>query len=320
MPRHLRRPALRLAALAAVLVLAHLGGFLFAAFAQRAQATSNPFFASTAGAPFQERYLAAVRALFSESGGALPRPLTQPLLPTLVQAAGASGLLIALAFPLSIGIGVWLGRRASRINPPGIAAGLIAPGSLALALPAFVVGAALIGGAIALSLATDRAVLIPFSGFQTGWGLLLPVLALAIRPTFQLAQFTAGLLAAEAGKPYARAAHSLGFDDQALRGRLLFRNILLPVLAQAGNLFRLIVAELVVVEWLFDWPGVGRLLANALIPARLSNAAGETPLFLHAPLLAGLAVVFAALFFTFDTLAHFLARRVDPRVAAPPSP
>jgi peptide/nickel transport system permease protein len=121
------------------------------------------------------------------------------------------------------------------------------------------------------------------------------------------------LLAAEAGKPYARAARSLGFDWPALHGRLLFRNTLLPIAAQIAASFRVIVGELIVIEWLFEWPGIGRLLALALVPARFSTAAGQTTFFLDPPLIAGLCAILAGLFVVVDAAGALAGRWLDPR-------
>jgi hypothetical protein len=72
-------------------------------------------------------------------------------------------------------------------------------------------------------------------------------------------------------------------------------------------------AELVVVEWLFEWPGIGRLLALALAPARFSTAAGHTTFFLYPPLVAGLFAVLAGLFVIMDAASALASERLDPR-------
>jgi hypothetical protein len=202
-----------------------------------------------------------VRAALNGDLGALPGATGRALGPELAQATLASLALLLAAFAVSAIAGIWLGRRSVRADPPAVRARLVGPASIGVALPAFYVGAALIAGAILLASQTDRAIVVPTVGLNLGWPMLLPIAALALRPTLQLALFSAGLLAAEAGKPYARAARSLGFDWRTLQGRLLFRNTLLPIAAFLAASFRVIVAELVVVEWLFEWPGIGRLLA-----------------------------------------------------------
>jgi len=312
------RGLLRVAMALPTVALAHAGGFAFAHLAQRAQVSGNPFFSGLEPRPIIPEYLATLRAALSGNLGVLPGATGRALGPELAQATLASLALLLTAFAISAIAGVWLGRRSVRTDPPAVLARLVGPASIGVALPAFYVGAALIAGTIFLTSQTDRAVVVPTVGLNLGWPMLLPIAALALRPTLQLALFSSGLLAAEAGKPYARAARSLGFAWPALLGRLLFRNTLLPIAAQMSASFRMIIAELVVVEWLFEWPGIGRLLALALAPARFSTAAGHTTFFLYPPLVAGLFAVLAGLFVIMDAASALASERLDPRTQSEP--
>jgi ABC-type dipeptide/oligopeptide/nickel transport system permease component len=92
----------------------------------------------------------------------------------------------------------------------------------------------------------------------------MPILVLMIRPTVQLAQLTAGMLVEEFERQYVIAARSLGHSWRQIRLKDAFRNVYAPiVLAVAGSL-RLLVGELIVVEWLFDL--VVSLIAQASDP------------------------------------------------------
>jgi ABC-type dipeptide/oligopeptide/nickel transport system permease component len=74
----------------------------------------------------------------------------------------------------------------------------------------------------------------------------------------------------------------------------------------------LLVAELIVVEWLFAWPGLGFMMAATLIPAQVASAAVEAR-YLDPPLVASLLTIFAAIFLITDLLAGGVARLADPR-------
>ena len=80
---------------------------------------------------------------------------------------------------------------------------------------------------------------------------------------------------------------------------------------------RLLTAELIVVEWLFNWPGIGRLLASTLVPSGGSGPGGATIYFLYPHLMAALVTLLAALFLITDLIASILVRVFDPRVRAP---
>jgi ABC-type dipeptide/oligopeptide/nickel transport system permease component len=73
----------------------------------------------------------------------------------------------------------------------------------------------------------------------------------------------------------------------------------------------------VLVEWLFVWPGLGRLLAQVLLsPSSASPGAlfGGGQYFLNPPLLAALLTILALAFLIVDGVASGLARAVDPRL------
>jgi ABC-type dipeptide/oligopeptide/nickel transport system permease component len=84
------------------------------------------------------------------------------------------------------------------------------------------------------------------------------------------------------------------------------------ILTIAGSV-RLLVGELILVEWLFQWPGLGRLLGWTLVPPLLSSSSGG-PLFLNPPVVAAVLTIFATIFLVTDFVAAVLARVVDPRL------
>jgi ABC-type dipeptide/oligopeptide/nickel transport system permease component len=69
----------------------------------------------------------------------------------------------------------------------------------------------------------------------------------------------------ELGKQYIIAARSFGHTWHDIRLRQAMRNIIATVILTIAKTFRILVGELVVVEWLFNWPGLGRMLASTLV-------------------------------------------------------
>jgi len=125
-----------------------------------------------------------------------------------------------------------------------------------------------------------------------------------VRPMVQIAQVTAGLLANELGKQYVVAARSFGYTLRAIRQHLAFRNIAASVVLVISNSLRLLVAELIIIERLFNWPGTGKLLAANL----MMNAAPNPPV------MAALIMVLAVLFLAGDLIGSLIARTLDPRL------
>ena len=75
-------------------------------------------------------------------------------------------------------------------------------------------------------------------------------------------------------------------------------------------------AELVLVESLFLWPGVGRAVAQSLVaPSVFTPGGAQTETyFLHPELLAALVTLLTAAFFLTDVVASLAARAADPRL------
>ncbi|NUQ36567.1 MAG: ABC transporter permease [Caldilineales bacterium] len=320
MPRFLLR---RLLLIPLALAILHFAGFAYAHLAQAAQAARNPF-----GAAAQERasiwqvYGAYLQGAARGDLGVLPTIAKEPVGAAVLKASSASLGLLALAFLISAAIGVGLGFAAVRGRPPTLAGWLLPISALGLAAPSFFIGALAIGLLLALLLrgGPDAQLLIPLQGYGWDEHLILPLLALTIRPAAQIGQMVSGLLLEELHMPYVVAAASRGIPWRVIRWRHVLRNFLAPaILALAGS-FRLIVGELVLVEWLFGWSGLGRLLAFTLLPpssATVGGLSGHQPLFLHPPLVAALLMVLGLLFVVADTGAAVAARAVDPRLRKP---
>jgi peptide/nickel transport system permease protein len=157
---------------------------------------------------------------------------------------------------------------------------------------------------------------LPISGFGLDSHLVVPVLVLTVRPAMMIAGVTAGLLTEEFGRQYIVAARSQGHTWNAIRQKFALRNIITPVVLVIAGSTRLLVGELIVVEWLFQWPGLGNLLARSLIPPRTASmqVAVENSIFLNPPVVAAVLAVFAALFLLTDFGASLLVRYFDPRL------
>jgi peptide/nickel transport system permease protein len=234
----------------------------------------------------------------------------------------ASVGLLVIALVVSTLLGLIFGMLAVRNQPPGLRGWFTPFSSLGLAMPSFYVGSLSVLAIVFLAMASGKATnqVVPIRGF--GWDnhLILPVIALMLFPTVQVAQVTANLMAGELGKQYIIAARSFGHTWNNIRWRQAFRNILSAVILTIASTFRILVGELVVVEWLFNWPGLGRMLASTLVPGKLSTNLGASGLFLDPPTVAIIIAIIALLFLLTDLLASILVRIVDPRLRTQDEP
>lgn len=223
-------------------------------------------------------------------------------------------VLVSVAAVVGLGLGLLFGflaisPRTWRVRPA--AAMFLAAGS---SMPGFVLGAILLSLLVyqLLYAGAGNTTLLPISGYGFDRHLILPVIVLAIQPTFHLAKVVAGLLENELQRDYIQVANSKGLTWAQIVRRHAWPNMLSPVLVTMGEALRLMIGALVIVEAVFLWPGVGRLLLYSL---GLRLDAGPPGVFFgNAPLIALLAVIIGSWLLLADLLAAVLAYHFDPRV------
>ena len=213
--------------------------------------------------------------------------------------------LVLISLLLSVLVGVFLGWRAAKSDPPRVSGWMTVMATIGLAAPSFYTGALLISlSVIYIIWGWGSEPLLPFQGFGWDAHLILPVLALALRPMMQIGQVTSGLLTDEFGRQYVITARSFGYSMKRIRENYAFRPIIAPIALVISGSLRILVAELIIIERLFNIPGVGRLISSALIISSEPN-----------PSVIATLLTFLALFFLMaDFIASVVARAVDPRL------
>jgi peptide/nickel transport system permease protein len=313
---------IRLAIIPPALILINFLGYGYAHLVKPVRAFRNPYVAATIDSePVISSYSAYFQSALQNDFGTIVNPWgthgTLPIGRVILEASLASlGLLIA-ALSLSIVVGTAFGFWAAKTEPPSITRWLTSFSTLGLAMPTFFIGGLFFAFWFLYVLwGGPGTIPLPISGFGWDSHLIIPTLVLMIRPTVQIAQVTAGQLTDEFGKQYIVASRSRGQRWPVIRRRDAFRNILVPVIMTIAASVRILVGELIVVEWLFNWPGLGNLLAQTLIPAGTAFTRGlaEGGLFLDPPLVAIVLTIFAFLFIVTDLTASILVRVFDPRL------
>ena len=107
---------------------------------------------------------------------------------------------------------------------------------------------------------------LPTSGVDAGvlsW--ILPVATLMIRPLGVLTQVVRGAMVSALSAPYIRLARSKGAGDFRVVSHHALRNAAAPALTVAGDLMVSLINGAVVVEAIFGWPGIGKLMIDAIL-------------------------------------------------------
>lgn len=103
------------------------------------------------------------------------------------------------------------------------------------------------------------------SGGQESWRhAILPVITLGIGGAAVLARFTRSAMLEVLGQPYIRTASAKGVTWRDVVSRHALPNAAIPTVTIIGFMVGSLIAGAVVVESVFSWPGVGRLLVVAV--------------------------------------------------------
>ena len=105
---------------------------------------------------------------------------------------------------------------------------------------------------------------LPASGSASWKHLILPAVTLGLAIAAQLSRFARSAMLDVLGKPYMRTAEAKGLSKPRQFIHHAFPNAGIPVVTILGFQFGLVVAGAAVIETVFGWPGIGRLLVTSI--------------------------------------------------------
>jgi peptide/nickel transport system permease protein len=229
----------------------------------------------------------------------LNRPVTQAIAeraePTLVLTTLASLVAIGLGLPLGILSAVRRGKLADTI------AMVIAIGGVSM--PTFWLGLNLI-----LLFGVTLAVL-PVAGYSPLsdglWEslryMIMPAITLGLAQGALLARVTRSMMLDTLGDDYIRTARAKGLAESGVVFVHALRNALIPLVTIMGLTFAVLMGGAVITEQVFNIPGVGRLLIQAI--SRRDY-----------PVVQGVVLIIAGLYVFINLLVDILYAFLDPRL------
>jgi len=235
----------------------------------------------------------------------------QPVAGLIFSRLPATLLLTGAAFLISLGGGILVGilaaQRVGRASDSAITAAAL----VFYATPLFWI--ALMGQIIfALKLGW-----LPNVGYETigagftglrraldiGWHLILPAMTLGLFFLALYARMMRASMLEVAGADFVKTARAKGLSEGVITRRHVARNALLPVVTLAGLQAGQLVGGAVLTETVFAWPGIGRLMFEAL--AQRDYA-----------VLLGVFFVSSAMVILLNLATDLVYRAVDPRIEA----
>jgi ABC-type dipeptide/oligopeptide/nickel transport system permease component len=166
---------------------------------------------------------------------------------------------------------------------------------LGLSLPSFLVGLILI---LVFSVYLGW---LPSSGAGTPLHLIMPAFALGWYFAASHMRLTRSSMLEVLGSEYIKLAKLKGLPQFMIIAKHAFKNALIPVLTLAGINLVVMVNVAVVVETVFAWPGIGRLLYEGIT-------------FRDFPIVQGVVILGGAMIVMVNLVVDILYAVVDPRI------
>lgn len=143
--------------------------------------------------------------------------------------------------------------------------------------------------------------LLPTGGTGTIRHLVLPSVTLGLALSAVIARMTRSCLLECLGQDYVRTARAMGFAERTVIYRYALRNALIPVVTVVGLQLGYSLAGAVLTETVFAWPGLGRLLVDAIFARDY-------------PVVQGCFIFVAFTFALTNFLVDLLYSVLDPRI------
>jgi peptide/nickel transport system permease protein len=209
------------------------------------------------------------------------------IIPTLVLAATSMLMVIVVGIPLGI-------YSAIHENRPGdlvIRCATI----ISISFPSFWIALMLI---LLFSITLN---LLPVTGYGTPANLVLPAVSLAIHPTAVVIRIVRTSMLETLGQLYITFAIAKGLSFGSIVWNHAVRNALIPVVTLLGLYFGHLLAGTVIIENIFAWPGIGKLLVDGVFSHDI-------------PVVTACIVVIVTLFLVVNLGVDLLYHFIDPRI------
>jgi len=131
--------------------------------------------------------------------------------------------------------------------------------------------------------------------------LILPAVALGTIPMAIIARVTRSSMLEVLRQDFIRTERAKGLSERAVIFKHALRNAMVPVVTVIGLNFGLLLAGAILTETVFSWPGLGRLVVEAVYERDY-------------PLVVGCILFFAIVFVVVNLITDILYTYIDPRI------
>jgi ABC-type dipeptide/oligopeptide/nickel transport system permease component len=219
----------------------------------------------------------------------------KPVMHMVVERMPYTLALSLAAIALAAGLGIAVGSAAAARAGTKAETLLMGTSALAVAVPGFW------SALLFMLLFSVQLRWLPVTGAGTPAHFVLPVLTLALPVAGILARVVRASVLDTLHADFVRTAHAKGLAPGQVLARHVLRNSIIPVVTMLGLHLGHLIGGAFIVETIFGWPGLGRLMIQAIFDRDY-------------PLVLGAALVVAALFMAINLLVDLIHGRLDPQV------
>ena len=137
------------------------------------------------------------------------------------------------------------------------------------------------------------------------WHLVLPSVSIIFWYVGEYVLLTRGAMVDVMGQPYIFTARTKGLREKDILFRHALRNALLPIVTMTGVYLAFSIGGIIEAETVFSWPGVGRLVYEAVMKRDY-------------PLLQGIFLFFSLVVVTVNLVVDLIYGYIDPRIKVRP--
>jgi peptide/nickel transport system permease protein len=229
--------------------------------------------------------------------------LNEPVLSALADRAQPTLLLTLLSTLVALAVGLPSGIIAAQNRGNWLDVGTMMIAILGISMPTFWLGLNLI-----LIFAVKLRWL-PVAGYapisEGLWEslqyLIMPAITLGVAQAALLARMTRSMMLEVLGTEYVRVARAKGLTEKRVVYLHALKNAMVPLINVAGLIFAALLGGAVVTEQIFNIPGIGRLLIQAV---------GRRDV----PLVQGAVLVIAAIYVLVNLAVDIISAMLDPRL------
>lgn len=208
--------------------------------------------------------------------------------PSTLQIAGI-GLIMAIAIAIPLGVLAAVHRRSAIDHLSRMLA------LLGASMPSYWIAYLLI------LLFSVRLGMLPVAGSQTWQHAVMPATVLGIGGSASLMRLTRSETLETLNQDYVRTARAKGLRSRTLLLRHVLRNTMIPISTVLGMRFAGMLGGAVIVETIFAWPGIGKLMVDAIFDRDY-------------PMIQGFVLFMGTVFLLINLIVDLGYGLIDPRI------